>query len=206
MRTTTVALLGPLLALGCASGNYTTPESVLTDAAQSVEMLRQQNDALDYFIERSKAVVVFPEVRKGGFVFGTGGGTGVMLEKESGFEEPTFVSVGGVNFGLQAGVESTQVAVVIMNERLIGILKEGGLDFGVGSRLTLGPASREAASSLQTFQDAYIFRDSTGVYGGLTLDSAIVNTNSSLTSTYRGGSDAAAVGRLKSAILSPVSG
>lgn len=188
--------------VGCQSGGgYDTPDQLVDQAAASVRTLRQENETLDYFLARSKAVLVFPEVVRAGLIFGVAGGKGVLMQHDGGgvWGPPSFVKVGGVSFGAQAGAEKTQVVVVIMNERLIDLLAKGALDFGLASRVSLGPGSLDAVGSLQTVQDAYVYRDSHGAYAGLTLDGAVANRSDALDTAFRTG-DAAAQQRARATL------
>jgi len=54
-------------------------------------------------------VLIYPQVLKGGFIFGGSGGTGVLLRREGKTGEwsyPAFYTMGSVSFGLQFGGES----------------------------------------------------------------------------------------------------
>jgi len=63
-------------------------------------------------LDHAKGVLIFPQVIKGGFIWGGSGGTGVLLvkdEKTGNWSQPAFYTVGSVTFGLQIGGESAEV-------------------------------------------------------------------------------------------------
>lgn len=201
------ALLLVTVSAGCSTGSAvgdpTTPDALVRGAAATVTELRADNEALDYFLSRAEGVIVLPGIWNGGLVIGLMRGSGVVsLRSPSGaWSEPGFIQVNGVSFGAQAGLEKGQIVVVLMNQRLLKLLDGGALDFGAGASLSLGPGDLTAASSLQTFDDAYVFRDKAGVYAGLVLDSAVVRRSGSLEKAYREGPPSA--GALKAALSRP---
>ncbi len=190
-----LAALAALTALTVSSGcstspsDHDTPESEFGLAAAVVESMRVEQPALEYFLGRARAVLVFPRISRASLVVGVAGGDGVLLENTAGsWSAPRFMSAGGVSFGVQAGAESGSVVVVIMNQRLLTLLQNKGLiDFGADVGLTMGPADAKAAATLQTFQDAYVFRDAGGLHAGIALDTAVVRDDVSRNAAYRGG-------------------
>src|SRR5512147_897929 len=53
-------------------------------------------------IKHAKGVLIFPQVLKGGFIWGGSGGTGVFLardERTGSWGEPAFYTIGSVTFG-----------------------------------------------------------------------------------------------------------
>ncbi len=66
----------------------------------------------------AEGVLIFPQVIKGGFIFGASGGTGVFLardEKTGDWSEPAFYTLGSVTFGLQIGGEAAEVIMLAMS-------------------------------------------------------------------------------------------
>jgi len=66
----------------------------------------------------AKCIAVVPNMGKGGFIVGGEHGRGVVTCRTShGWSAPAFISIGGGNFGFQAGVESVDLVVLFMNDK-----------------------------------------------------------------------------------------
>ena len=79
------------------------------------------------FLKDSRAILIFPEVYEGGFIFGAKGGNGLLIIRRGNnkFSGPFFFSIGGVSVGLQVGAKSGKVVMTVMTNRgLKSILKE----------------------------------------------------------------------------------
>ena len=68
-------------------------------------------------LSKARCVAVFPNVIKGGFIFGARGGRGVASCRTSGgWSAPAYFSMKGGSFGLQIGAQSTDFILLFMND------------------------------------------------------------------------------------------
>jgi lipid-binding SYLF domain-containing protein len=69
-------------------------------------------------IPNARAVIVFPDLVKAGFIAGGEGGNGVLLSRtaDGGWSQPVFLSLGVASFGLQAGIQQTEVILTIRSD------------------------------------------------------------------------------------------
>ena len=85
----------------------TKPEELVEKAALTVEKLivDPEMPELRRYLDRAQAVLIIPELFKGGLVIGGEGGSGVLLVKGSdgSWSSPAFYTLGGASFGLQIG-------------------------------------------------------------------------------------------------------
>jgi lipid-binding SYLF domain-containing protein len=113
-----------ILAMGTFFASFTTAIAADQSQAQRLvdkaritfsEFMRDPNySGLYQSLVKARGVLIFPQIFKGGFVFGGSGGSGIFLvrdDKATNWSEPAFYSLGSVTFGFQAGGE---VAEVIM--------------------------------------------------------------------------------------------
>ena len=88
-------------------------QSDLVDrAARTVEHMKVDPafERARSMMKDAKAVLVFPSLIRGGFIFGAEGGNGVMMGNNGGmWSDPVFFSMGSASFGLQAGLGGTEV-------------------------------------------------------------------------------------------------
>ena len=82
-------------------------------------------------LSKAEAVVIFPTMIKGGFIFAARYGRGVAaarLYKTGEWGAPSFVATVGGSVGFQAGAEAVDLVLLIMNRRGIEALLENKYD------------------------------------------------------------------------------
>src|SRR5688572_19455026 len=86
----------------------------------------------DYLLERAKAIAVIPHVVKGAFGIGGRYGKGLVAQRntDGSWGTPLFIEIGGGSFGLQLGVEATDVVMVFTSVAGIQPLLKGKLKIG----------------------------------------------------------------------------
>jgi lipid-binding SYLF domain-containing protein len=192
-----VLSLLPILATACAThrgagGNEYSYQQELVDRAEvTVSRMRAdpQQAAINYFLKHSRGVMIFPGVIKGGLIWGAEGGNGVLLSRdESGtWSAPAFYTIGGVSWGLQAGVQETQVALVFMNEKALESALTSGLKLGADVSVAAGPTGAGAEASTQTaFKDVYYFQVTGGLYAGVSIEGSVVKARQDYNDAYYG--------------------
>ncbi len=143
-------------------------------------------------LNHAKGVLIFPQVIKGGFIFGGSGGTGVLLvrdEKTGDWSEPAFYTIGSVTFGLQAGGEAAEVVMLAMTQKAIDSLLSSSFKLGGDASIAIGPvgAGAKAQADIPNVTGDFIsFAKSKGLYAGLNLEGAVVGVRDSLNRAYYG--------------------
>jgi SH3 domain-containing YSC84-like protein 1 len=140
--------------------------------------------------DHAKGVLVFPQIIKGGFVWGGSGGTGVLLvrdERTGKWSEPAFYTIGSGTFGLQIGGEAAEVVMVAMTRKAIDALFSSSLKLGGDVSITLGPVGAGAKANADlpnVTADLISFAKSKGLYAGLNLEGSVVAVRNSLNRAY----------------------
>jgi lipid-binding SYLF domain-containing protein len=143
-------------------------------------------------VSNAKGVLIFPQVVKGGFVFGGSGGSGVFLvrgEKTTHWSEPAFYSLGSVTFGFQAGGEAAQVIMLAMTQKAVDSLLSSSFRLGGDVSMALGPiggGGKAQADIPSVTADFIAFARSKGLYAGLNLEGAVVWVRDGLNEAYYG--------------------
>jgi lipid-binding SYLF domain-containing protein len=125
----------------------------------------------------ARAVLIFPSLVKGGFIFGAEGGDGVLLRRSArGWSSPAFYSMGSASFGFQAGLQDAQVVMVIMTDRALRAIERSKFKFGAGAGLTVVTmgAGVEGATSGNLRGDIVVWSKSKGIYGGISINGSVV--------------------------------
>ena len=145
-------------------------------------------EGLRDLIKRAKGVLIIPQLLKGAFIIGASGGSGVLLIRDGNKDKwsgPGFYSIGGASFGLQAGGQSSEVVLLIMTDRGIGSLMASSIKLGADAGVAAGPVGVGAAASTANLSaDILTFARSKGLYGGVSMDGAVVATRGDLNDAY----------------------
>jgi lipid-binding SYLF domain-containing protein len=143
-------------------------------------------------LDRAKGVLIFPQVLKGGFIWGGSGGTGVLLvrnERTEGWSQPAFYTMGSVTFGLQIGGEASEVLVLAMTQKAVDSLLSSSFKLGGDVSVAVGPvgAGAKANTDIPSVRaDFLTFTKSKGLYGGLNLEGAVIAVRDNLNEAYYG--------------------
>jgi SH3 domain-containing YSC84-like protein 1 len=200
MNTATRLLGGSVLSLGLSLGVLGAPlahaqsdQQVTVDRAGFViNDLRHDKafgNARD-LLRRARAVLIVPRLYKGGFLVGGEGGTGVLLTQSSGggWSEPAFYAIGSASFGLQIGLEQSEMIMFVMSQKALDALMRDQFKFGAEAGLavvTLG-SSVEAATTAAAGPDIVVWASSSGAYVGVSLNGSIVKPQFDADHAYYG--------------------
>ncbi len=169
------------------------------EAAQLVEKARLTMDnfmndgnmgAFRDLLKKAEGVFIAPQVLKGAFIVGASGGNGVLLvrDKKTGkWSEPAFYTIGGASVGLQIGGQASEVILLLMTDRGVTTLLSNSLKLGADAGVAAGPVGMGvAAATANLSADVLSFSRSKGLYGGVSLDGAVIAIRQGLNDAYYG--------------------
>lgn len=198
-----IAVAGLSLALltGCVTTRAPADPSadeaqLVRDAQQVVQQLRANPDfsAIDRFLKDAVAVVVLPDMVKGGFIFGAEGGNGVLLARRRGvWSDPTFVTAGGGSVGLQIGGQVQDVIMIVRSAAALDSILDDRLRLGAEASVAAGPVGGgiEGATTSNLNADVLIFADAIGAFAGAALEGAVIAPRESRNADFYGEARAA---------------
>ena len=129
-------------------------------------------------LKKAYAIAVIPHVVKGAFGIGGQYGKGLIAQRndDGDWGIPLFIEIGGGSFGLQLGVEATDVVMVFANREGIKPLLKGKLKIGADATATAGPVGRkgEAGTDIPLKSAIYSYSRSKGLFAGIALDGAVI--------------------------------
>jgi len=174
-----------------------SPQHLVDSATLALEdmMGGTEGSQAQTFLREAKAVVVCPSIFRGGFILGGEGGGCVMSARndEGGWSYPAFYNLGSFSAGLQIGVQTAEVMIIVMTNGGLNALLNSqfklGLDAGL-SVATLG-AGVNGAMSTALNADIVTFSKSQGLYGGISLSGSVLSTDPDSDQSYYGQSLAA---------------
>jgi len=194
----TVALVAGALALGACSSSpssstsgqaaQTTAAKVetaradadarLADAAQLVTEMREK--VPDRVAARTKCVVAFPSMVKGGLVVGGAGGKGyTTCLHRNGWSAPAPISIGGGTIGAQIGVQSVELLSLVTSDKGMRALESGNFRVGVDASATAGPVGtgRGTSTDIPEGSDIVSYSRSKGLFAGAELNGSVIKAD-----------------------------
>ena len=128
-----------------------------------------------HLASRAKAVLVFPNIVKAGFLFGAQYGEGALRQRG---KTVGYYNTAAASYGLQAGVQAFGYALFFMSDSAVKYLStSGGFELGVGPSIVVLDAGAARALTTSTIQhDIYaVFFDQRGLMAGLGLQGSKIS-------------------------------
>lgn len=159
-----------------------TPEEELVEQCRlTVLSLLSDPDFqwLDDYMVRARGVVIFPQLVKAGFILGGEGGTGVCLGRlaDGSWSYPCFYYLGAASIGLQIGGQISEVVLTVMNDDAFRRMLKNDIKLGADASMAVGPIGRtaEAGTAGAFGNDVYTFGRAAGLFGGISLEGAVLD-------------------------------
>jgi lipid-binding SYLF domain-containing protein len=134
-----------------------------------------------WLLERAYGIVVVPNVIKGAVILGGRGGRGVMAVRnaDGSWSNPVFVTLAGVNFGFQWGVQATDVVLVLMSRKSVEGISGGKVTLGADASVAAGPLGRSSAAATDATFKAQVlsYSRSEGLFAGVALDGSVISVD-----------------------------
>jgi lipid-binding SYLF domain-containing protein len=140
-------------------------------------------------LHKARAILIVPRLYKGGFFVGGEGGDGVLLARTAhGWSQPAFYAMGSASFGLQIGLEQSEVVMFIMSQKALNAILKNQFKVGADAGLaivTLGSTVGGATTSA-VGADIVVWASSAGAYAGITLNGSIIKPSTAADRAYYG--------------------
>ena len=142
--------------IGPDAAEAASAEEINRDVKNALEKLYAQSPSAKALGEKSKGVLVFPSIVKGGFIVGGKYGEGALL---SGGKTAGYYNTVEVSYGLQIGMQTYGYVLFFMSDSAMKwIDKSDGWELGVGPTIVVVDAGASASTSTTTGQsDIYAF-------------------------------------------------
>jgi lipid-binding SYLF domain-containing protein len=148
-------------------------------------------------LSRAYGIAVIPDVTKIAFIFGGRHGNGVLVVRDkltTPWSNPTFISLTGGSWGLQAGAQSSDIILVFTTKTGIEGIAGGKLTLGADASVATGPVGRQgsAATDMQFNAEIYSYARTRGLFGGIALDGSVISMDRSANAAFYGKSGVSA--------------
>ncbi|MGO9230747.1 MAG: lipid-binding SYLF domain-containing protein [Bryobacteraceae bacterium] len=133
-------------------------------------------------LDRASCIVLVPGMMKGAFMLGGKYGRGFSICRAAsgeGWGPPAAIRIEGGSFGLQIGFSSSDVVLLVMNERGMKRLTQDKFTLGGEATVAAGPLGRDATAQTDALMTAEIlsWSRSKGLFAGISLDGATLRND-----------------------------
>ncbi len=164
-------------AIGSAHSDE-TPGALVEGALEELQEFfkHTQWDGVENVLGGAKGVLIAPDVKSGSFIIGVEAGTGVLLARHGEvWSDPVFVKLWKESAGFQAGIEQSEVLMLVLTRNGIKQLADGVSRVGASGGFALGPLGVGAAGGGGISGGIQILTVATSE--GLEAGSALANMN-----------------------------
>jgi lipid-binding SYLF domain-containing protein len=168
-----------------------TPETAIVESASQVldEIMAIPARAIPAsLLCDAEGIAIVPGMLKGGFVIGVKHGRGVVVMRDEigNWTAPFFISITGGSIGWQVGVQATDVVLVFKTKNSVRGLTNGKFTIGGDIAAAAGPVGRnaQAATDARLKAEIYSYSRSRGLFAGVSLDGAAIQTDNRATAAY----------------------
>jgi SH3 domain-containing YSC84-like protein 1 len=173
------ALLIAAVAIAPLLAKDNEPAKRLNDAATvfSEVMSAPDKGIPQEMLEHAHCIVIVPDLKTGAFIVGGKYGKGYLSCRNkgaSGWSAPGTVRIEGGSFGFQIGGSSTDLIMLVMNERGADKLLSSKFTLGAEGSVAAGPVGRTATAQTdaQMHADILSWSRSQGLFAGVALEGA----------------------------------
>jgi lipid-binding SYLF domain-containing protein len=133
-------------------------------------------------LEKAACIVLVPDLKKAAFGVGGKYGRGFALCRDTsgtGWGPPAAIRIEGGSVGFQIGVSSSDVVMLVMNERGMQKLSSSKFTIGGDATAAAGPVGRNATAQTDAYMSAEIlsWSRSKGLFAGISLDGATLRND-----------------------------
>ena len=184
-----IAALATLSTWPARAADRNDAEELVEKSRVTVQAMAAERDyiGMRQALAQARAVLVFPQVLRAGFILGGAGGSGVLLVRDTttgAWTGPAFYTMGSASVGLQAGASAAETVMVIQSQKALDSLYTNKLKLGTDASAALGSRGAEKGSSLNA--DFVVYAKVRGAFAGVTLDGAVLDVRQTLNTAYYG--------------------
>ncbi len=196
LATAALAMLA-LLQASCSANTPGEQQTLVDRATLTVQEMMTQTVSQDprNLLRRAKGVMICPRIFKAGFFFGGEGGNCVLLARAGNgtWSYPAFYTIGSGSFGLQIGIQDSELLMLIMTEKGLNAVLDSQIKLGAGASIavaTMG-AGIQGSTTTAVGADIVAFSSTRGLFGGIALEGSVMSAQTPWNQSYYGRSFAA---------------
>ncbi|MBW1711578.1 MAG: lipid-binding SYLF domain-containing protein [Deltaproteobacteria bacterium] len=138
-------------------------------------------------LKNCAGIAVVPSLIKGGFVVGGAYGKGIVLaHRGAGWSGPAFLECAMGSLGLQIGLQSVQLIMVVMGQKTMDAFLKSKFKLGGDVAIAAGPvgARASAATEINLKGGIYSYSRTKGLFAGISLEGAGIDMKPDINKAY----------------------
>jgi lipid-binding SYLF domain-containing protein len=171
-----LCLLMPLTTL--ADDKAENEQARVKSSGQALDALvNSQNGIPTDLLNKSECVIILPSAKKAGFIIAGQYSKGMMTcrtgERFDGpWSAPIMMQSSGGSIGLQAGGQSADYVILVLNDKGARKVMNGKAKLGADASIAAGPVGREAEAATNVGMNAQMlsYSRTSGVFAGVSLE------------------------------------
>jgi len=196
-------VLSAAAVVGCSHEQELTPASadnaekgaaqqaIVERAAAAFARMKQNPrfSTMTPYLEKARAVMIFPRVVKASLIFGGEGGNGVMVARapDGSWSDPAFYSLGAPSVGLQVGYQEATVVLFFMEQQAVEQALHSEFTLGTSSSAALGEVGERGQSDAEVMsKPIYQLVEAGGAFAGVSLNGYVIGSRNKHNSAYYG--------------------
>jgi lipid-binding SYLF domain-containing protein len=183
------ALVLALCSLAFATGWAATAQEIVNQSAGIIRDFRHMPEqSIPQTVLSEARGLAIMRVLKIGFGISGKGGQGVVVARTgNGWSGPSFIGTGGAGFGFQIGAQVTDFVIVLNTRDAVRAFShEGNVTIGADASAAAGPVGRDAQAGVTPTAALYSYSRSKGLFAGVSLEGAIIATQTDANREYYG--------------------
>jgi SH3 domain-containing YSC84-like protein 1 len=189
---TRLLLAAALVLLPLAARAQVEQQALVDRATLTVQDIMRASDGSDpqSLLRRARGAMICPQVFRAAFIFGGSGGDCVLAARDGAgsWSYPAFYSIGNVSAGFQAGIQDSEVLMMILTQRGLAAVMDSQFKFGADASVAIATigAGVEGATTAGLGADIVVAAKTRGLFAGISLQGSVMTTKTAWNRLYYG--------------------
>jgi lipid-binding SYLF domain-containing protein len=183
-----------LLGLGLMLTSATIQDKELDKVEDATGVLRDFGKMKESIprdmLQKTNGIIIIPKLINAGLVIGGKRGKGIAMAKLANgkWSNPVFVTLTGGSFGLQAGVQSVDLVLVVKSTNTLHRIGTGSFTLGGDISAAAGPVGRSSSANTDYKLEAevYSYSRSRGLFAGISINGAKLDIDAKANKDFYG--------------------
>lgn len=151
-------------------------DELIINSASAYSSVMRTNSQYKYLAQQARAIVIFPSVKKLGFIIGGMYGEGIIIYNNDGARSVSGAEISSASIGLQIGYEDNYLVIFVMNDDVIEKMRKSQITLSGDATAVAGNYSADSGALDVLNQDMYVFTNKGGLFAGVSLGGSVLET------------------------------
>ena len=151
-------------------------DELIINSASAYSSVMRTNSQYKYLAQQARAIVIFPSVKKLGFIIGGMYGEGIIIYNNDGAHSVSGAEISSASVGLQIGYEDNYLVIFVMHDDVIQKMRNSQITLSGDATAVAGNYSADSGSLDVLNQAMYVFTNKGGLFAGVSLGGSVLET------------------------------